>query len=79
MLLQNPDPEKQDKPYNTQELEECDMYPDDNFLLMRLNGESHNITHMVSLVNDKSHNITHMASLENVESHNIPYDNYGKW
>ena len=63
MLLQNPDPEKQDKPYNTQELEECDMYPDDNFLLMRLNGESHKITHMVSLVNGDSHNIMHMARL----------------
>ena len=48
LLIQNPDPEKQDKPYNTQELEECDMFSEDNFVLMRLDGESHKTTHMVS-------------------------------
>ncbi|KAL4234041.1 NudC domain-containing protein 1 [Mactra antiquata] len=45
----NVDPEKQDKPYNTQQLEECDMYPDDDTSLVRLDGNTHNVTHRIGL------------------------------
>lgn len=45
----NPSPDQGEKPYNSQQLEECDMYPDDNFLLMRLDGDSHKITHKTNL------------------------------
>ncbi|KAK3601670.1 hypothetical protein CHS0354_038237 [Potamilus streckersoni] len=41
--------EDQKAPYNAQQLEECDMYPDDNFVLERLDGDLHKITHKTNL------------------------------
>jgi hypothetical protein len=49
-MLQNPDPEEgMDKPYNTQQLEECDVFPEDSSTLMRFDGDTHKITHKVNL------------------------------
>ena len=46
-INQSADPEKQEKPYNVQQLEECDMYPDENFMLITLNGDSHKMVQKV--------------------------------
>ncbi|XP_060596729.1 nudC domain-containing protein 1-like isoform X1 [Ruditapes philippinarum] len=45
----NPDPEKSEKPYNTQQLEECDMYPDDESVLLTINGDTHKIQYRIGL------------------------------
>ncbi|WAR13499.1 NUDC1-like protein [Mya arenaria] len=46
----NPCPDKQDnKPYNTQQLEECDMYPDDDSVLVRIDCNTHKATHRIGL------------------------------
>ncbi|CAG2211176.1 unnamed protein product [Mytilus edulis] len=46
----NPDPEKTDnQPFNAQQLEECDAFPDDGFGLLRIDGNSHKITHKTNL------------------------------
>ncbi|KAH3778268.1 hypothetical protein DPMN_179723 [Dreissena polymorpha] len=46
----NPCPEKAgNRPFNTQQLEECDMYPDDDSTLVRLHGNTHKVTHKAGL------------------------------
>ncbi|XP_053401647.1 nudC domain-containing protein 1-like isoform X2 [Mercenaria mercenaria] len=45
----NPDPDKCEKPYNTQQLEECDMYPDDESVLLHIDGNSHKVSHKIGL------------------------------
>ncbi|CAD5117786.1 DgyrCDS6538 [Dimorphilus gyrociliatus] len=48
--LQNPDPDKgENKPFNSQQLEECDFFPEETSALLRIDGDSHNITHQISL------------------------------
>lgn len=42
----NPDPDEgKEKPYNSQQLEECDVYPEDSSALMRFDGDTHKVTH----------------------------------
>lgn len=45
----NPDPEKEKPPCNTQELEDCDMFPEDGSTLMRFDGTTLKPTHVVNL------------------------------
>ncbi|KAK2887445.1 hypothetical protein Q8A67_015673 [Cirrhinus molitorella] len=45
----NPNPEKDKPPCNAQELEDCDMFPEDSSTLMRFDGASLKPTHVVSL------------------------------
>jgi len=47
--LQNPSPDKDNKPYNTEQLEECDMYPDDDAVLLHIDGNTHKVTHRVCI------------------------------
>lgn len=48
MCSQNPDPEENVKPpYNAQELEDCDMFPPDSAVMLRIDGTSHEVTHQV--------------------------------
>ncbi|KAI8504358.1 NudC domain-containing protein 1 [Branchiostoma belcheri] len=51
-LNASPDPDK--KPYNTQELEECDAFPEDSAMLVRLDGETHRNTYAASLSSHQS-------------------------
>lgn len=44
----NPEVNKE-KPYNAQELEDCDAYPDMQSMLVRIEGDTHNITHQAYL------------------------------
>ena len=47
-MIQNPDPDGENKPFNTQELEACDSFDDEDCIyLMRIDGETHLITHQV--------------------------------
>ncbi|XP_059162471.1 nudC domain-containing protein 1-like [Physella acuta] len=41
----NPNPECKENPYNSQMLEECDAVDEDGLLLMRIDGETHQLTH----------------------------------
>ncbi|KAK3772897.1 hypothetical protein RRG08_024082 [Elysia crispata] len=41
----NPNPDKGDKPFNSQMLEECDAVDGDGVVLSRIDGETHNVTH----------------------------------
>ncbi|KAL5022512.1 hypothetical protein ScPMuIL_001667 [Solemya velum] len=42
----NPDPNvESQKPYNVQQLEECDVLPEDTAVLLRIDGDSHLVTH----------------------------------
>jgi len=41
----NASPERGDKPYNSQMLEECDAVEGDGVILARIDGESHRVTH----------------------------------
>ncbi|KAK3085443.1 hypothetical protein FSP39_003362 [Pinctada imbricata] len=43
-----PDPEV-NKPYNAQELEDCDAFPDDSSMVTRMDGNSHKVTHQTNL------------------------------
>uniref|UniRef100_A0A671MDZ4 NudC domain-containing protein 1 n=1 Tax=Sinocyclocheilus anshuiensis TaxID=1608454 RepID=A0A671MDZ4_9TELE len=45
----NPNPEKDKPPCNAQELEDCDMFPEDSSTLMRFDGATLKPTHVVSL------------------------------
>ncbi|XP_058610296.1 nudC domain-containing protein 1 isoform X2 [Onychostoma macrolepis] len=45
----NPNPEKEKPPCNAQELEDCDMFPEDSSTLMRFDGATLKPTHVVSL------------------------------
>ncbi|XP_056598039.1 nudC domain-containing protein 1 [Triplophysa dalaica] len=45
----NPNPEKDKPPCNAQELEDCDMFPEDSSALMRFDGATMKPTHVVSL------------------------------
>ncbi|GFO27865.1 nudc domain-containing protein 1 [Plakobranchus ocellatus] len=43
----NPGPDKGQKPYNTQMLEECDALDGDGVILACIDGETHTVTHKV--------------------------------
>ncbi|KAL8581126.1 hypothetical protein ACOMHN_033574 [Nucella lapillus] len=46
----NPDPDSDNKPYNTQQLEACDSMDDDECIyLMRIDGETHSISHQATI------------------------------
>ncbi|XP_076449629.1 nudC domain-containing protein 1-like [Babylonia areolata] len=46
----NPDPDGDNKPYNTQQLEACDAVDDDECIyLMRIDGETHSISHQATI------------------------------
>ncbi|XP_014786647.1 nudC domain-containing protein 1 [Octopus bimaculoides] len=45
----NPDPDKHNKPFNSQQLEDCDAYPDTQAMLVRIDGVKHEITHQAHL------------------------------
>ncbi|XP_077051471.1 nudC domain-containing protein 1 [Siphateles boraxobius] len=45
----NPNPEKDKPPCNAQDLEDCDMFPEDSSTLMRFDGATLKPTHVVSL------------------------------
>uniref|UniRef100_A0A8C2GY76 NudC domain-containing protein 1 n=1 Tax=Cyprinus carpio TaxID=7962 RepID=A0A8C2GY76_CYPCA len=45
----NPNPEKDKPPCNAQELEDCDMFPEDSSTLMRFDGATLKPSHVVSL------------------------------
>ncbi|XP_061163412.1 nudC domain-containing protein 1-like isoform X2 [Saccostrea echinata] len=58
----NPDPEEgKEKPYNSQQLEECDVFPEESSSLMRFDGDTHKITHQTST---GSHQFLFSASLD---------------
>ncbi|XP_062599810.1 nudC domain-containing protein 1-like [Saccostrea cucullata] len=58
----NPDPEEgKEKPYNSQQLEECDVFPDESSSIMRFDGDTHKITHQT---NTGSHQFLFSASLD---------------
>ncbi|XP_048756118.1 nudC domain-containing protein 1-like isoform X2 [Ostrea edulis] len=58
----NPDPEEaREKPYNSQQLEECDVFPEDSSTLMRFDGDTHKITHKT---NTGSHQFLFSAPLD---------------
>ncbi|XP_078338907.1 nudC domain-containing protein 1-like isoform X2 [Crassostrea virginica] len=57
----NPDPDEgKEKPYNSQQLEDCDVYPEDDSTLMRFDGDTHKITHKT---NTGSHQFLFFAAL----------------
>ncbi|CAL1532370.1 unnamed protein product, partial [Lymnaea stagnalis] len=43
----NANPDGKEKPYNSQMLEECDAVDEDGVVIMRLDGETHQITHKI--------------------------------
>ncbi|XP_051948525.1 nudC domain-containing protein 1 [Xyrauchen texanus] len=45
----NPNPDKDKPPCNNQELEDCDMFPEDSSTLMRFDGTTLKTTHVASL------------------------------
>ncbi|GAB1597442.1 nudC domain-containing protein 1-like [Argonauta hians] len=45
----NPNPDEQNKPFNSQQLEDCDLYPDSQAMLVRIDGVTHKITHQAHL------------------------------
>ncbi|EDO36733.1 predicted protein [Nematostella vectensis] len=45
----NPDPNKADMPFNSQQLEECDQFPEDSEYIMRIDINSGEITHKTCL------------------------------
>ncbi|KAJ8310984.1 hypothetical protein KUTeg_011468 [Tegillarca granosa] len=58
----NPDPQSGlDKPYNAQQLEECDAFPEESAVLHRINGDTHKLTHQTNL---GSHQWLFKASLD---------------
>lgn len=44
----NPNPDKDKPPCNAQELEECDIFFEENFSLCRFDGNTLKTTHVVS-------------------------------
>ncbi|KAH9515699.1 NudC domain-containing protein 1 [Bulinus truncatus] len=47
----NPNPDGKEKPYNSQMLEECDAVDEDGIVIIRIDGETHKITHKVNASN----------------------------
>ncbi|KAK0061731.1 nudC domain-containing protein 1 [Biomphalaria pfeifferi] len=43
----NPNPDGKEKPYNSQMLEECDALDEEGTIIMRIDGELHQITHKI--------------------------------
>ncbi|CAH1779692.1 unnamed protein product [Owenia fusiformis] len=46
----NPDPQPgKEKAYNSEQLEDCDSFPEDSACLQRIDGESHEVSHQANL------------------------------
>lgn len=59
----NPNPDEQNKPYNTQQLESCDSFDDEECIyLMRIDGETHQISHQATVSYNLLFNVTLDAS-----------------
>ncbi|XP_013381383.1 nudC domain-containing protein 1 isoform X2 [Lingula anatina] len=45
----NADPDRSEKPFNSQQLEECDTFPEETSAMLRFDGDTHQSTHLVDL------------------------------